>query len=74
MLPAAFEPAIEASEPAQIHALGHVATGIGLILTINSDYYPKYNRLLFNMGMHGVLCEVETESSYTSTQHQFSNV
>ena len=71
---AGFEPAIQASEPVQIRALGRVATGIGLFLTINSDYYPNSNRLLFNMDIHGVLCEVGTESSYNSTEHQFYNV
>jgi hypothetical protein len=58
MLPAGFERAIQASEPAQIHSLGRVATGIGSFLTINSDYYPNSSRLLFNMNIHGVLCEL----------------
>jgi hypothetical protein len=71
ILPAGFKPA---SEPAQIHALGRAAAGIGSILTINSDYYPNSNRLFFNMDIHGFLCEVGTESSYTSTEHLFSNV
>jgi hypothetical protein len=74
MLSAGFEPAIQTSEPAQLHALGRVAAGIGSILTINSYYYPNSNRLLFNMDIYGVLCEVGTESSYSSTEHQFSNV
>jgi len=74
MLLAGFETAIQASEPAQIQALGRVATRIGSILTIDSDYYPNSNRLLFNMDIQGVLCDVGTESSYNSREHQFSIV
>jgi hypothetical protein len=75
MLPAGFKPAIQASDPAQIHSLGSAATAIGSIPTINSNYYPNNNRLLFNVNIqHGVLYEVGTESTYNSTEYQISNV